>query len=294
MEIPHEIPVLVGEYEDDNAKSGITAIFPEEENIAGISQRGGAPGTMGTEVLHPLHRKSPSLDAIVLAGRSIFGFIPALAIAKELKKENRGIKIRGKNVPVISSAVIFDFIDNEILPDESWGIIAYRNRKKYIGVGRHGAGRGATVGKVLGIEYSMESGQGFYHLERNGIYVAAVSVVNAFGDIFDESGKIIAGARKDGKFINSSDHIGKFLEARDNTTLGVIITNAKLDREDACAVSEAANIALASVIRPFNTSYDGDTIFTISFPEKEIDIEIVKILAQESIKNSVYSIFKVL
>ncbi|MEM1725021.1 MAG: hypothetical protein QXW71_04550, partial [Thermoplasmata archaeon] len=71
MKIPEEIPILVGEYEDNNAKSGITAVFPEMENVTGISQKGGAPATMGTEVLHPMHRKMPSVDAIVFAGRSI-------------------------------------------------------------------------------------------------------------------------------------------------------------------------------------------------------------------------------
>ena len=291
MKLPEEIPILVGEYEDNNAKSGITAVFPEMENVTGISQKGGAPATMGTEVLHPMHRKMPSVDAIVFAGRSIFGFIPALAIAKELKKDGKGIKIRDKNIPIVPAAAIFDFIDNDILPDESWGVIAYEKRKNQISIGRYGAGRGATVGKIMGIEYSMESGQGFSFLEKNGIYVASISVVNAFGDIYDENGNIIAGAKRNGNFIKTIKYMENFIKNGMNTTLGLIITNAKMDREDACSISEAANISLASIIKPFNTSFDGDTIFTISFKEREADIEIVKILAQEAIRKSVLSIF---
>lgn len=293
MRIPENVPVEVGEFESDSAGSGLTAIIMNEENVAGISQRGGAPGTMGTEVLHPLHRKHTSVDAIVLAGRSIFGIIAAMGVIKMLKEEGRGLKVRGFNVPVVPVAVIFDFIENYDMPDESWGVKAYRNRRKEFNVGRHGAGRGATVGKVLGIEHSTPSGQGFSYVERNGLYALAITVVNALGDVYGPNGDIIAGARKNGKFVNTVEYIlnkGPG-ENFDNTTLGVVITNATMDREDACSVAEAANISLSGVIRPFNTTYDGDTFFTIAFSEIERDLEMVKLIAQEAVKSSVYSIF---
>ena len=294
MKIPDYMDILVGEFESDTLGSGLTAIITERDNITGISQRGGAPGTMGTEVLHPLHRKFTSVDGIVLTGRSIFGIISAMGVIKSLKDDGRGLKIRGKIVPVVPVAVIFDFIENDTLPEESWGRFAYSNRKKSINIGRHGAGRGATVGKVLGIENSMPSGQGFAYVEKSGIYVGAISVVNAFGDIYGTDGEIIAGARRGGKFINTIEYIinGNVSPEYENTTLGVIITNARLDREEACIVAEAANNSLSGIIKPFNTTFDGDTFFTIAFNEKEEDIERIKLMAQEAIRNSVYSIFK--
>jgi len=140
----------------------------------------------------------------------------------------------------------------------------------------------------------MPSGQGFAYVEKSGIYVGAISVVNAFGDIYGTDGEIIAGARRGGKFINTIEYIinGNVSPEYENTTLGVIITNARLDREDACIVAEAANNSLSGIIKPFNTTFDGDTFFTIAFNEKEEDIERIKLMAQEAIRNSVYSIFK--
>ncbi|MGC9138134.1 MAG: P1 family peptidase [Thermoplasmata archaeon] len=292
MKIPEDVPVKIGEFESE--ESGITAIFPERGNITGISQRGGAPGTLGTEVLHPMHRKYTSVDAVVFAGRSIFGTIAAMGVIKALREEGKGLIIRGRNIPVVPVAVIFDFINDDHIPDESWGINAFKNRGKYFSIGRHGAGKGATVGKVLGIENSSPSGQGISYLEKSGLYVMAISVVNAFGDVYDEHGKILAGARIGKKFIDTSRYIieKNFEIGYENTTLGIIITNAALDREDACSVAEAANNSLAGIIRPFNTSYDGDTFFTMAFNEKNDDIERIKLMAQEAIRESVYSIFR--
>ncbi len=284
----------VGEYESEEAKSGITAFFIRKNNITGISQNGGSPATMNTESLHPLHRENTSIDAIVISGRSVFGFIPALEIIKILQEKSIGLKIRHMNVPIVPSASIFDFVDNKILPDPSWGRIAYENAKNKISIGSHGAGKGATVGKILGIEHSMKSGQGFEMYKENDLEIYAYILVNAFGDVYNEKNEIIAGANVDGNFINTM----KFLEQNKlntnidgNTTIGIIFTNAKLNKEETCKLSELVNLSLASRIKPFNTAFDGDTTFTISFGKIKESFEKVSALAQKTILKALDSIF---
>jgi len=286
---------LIGEYESDEAESGLTAIFPKTKNITGISQRGGSPGTMSTESLHPLHRKNTSIDALVITGRSIFGFSAAFGIIKSLYYDGKGLKIRHMNVPIVPVAVIFDFVKNNILPDESWGINAYKNKSHKIHIGRHGAGKGATVGKVLGIDHSMPSGQGYDNYSENGLKIASIVVVNAFGDVYNNKNEIIAGARIEDKFLNTLEYFQraniKDIESYYNTTIGIIITNAKLDKEDACKISELVNLSIGNKIKPFNTQFDGDTVFTISTNKVKEPFEKIASIAQKVTLKAIDKIF---
>lgn len=286
---------LVGEYESNEAASGLTAIFPQKKNITGISQMGGSPGAMNTEVLHPLHRKNTSVDAIVVTGRSIFGFSAAMGVIHSLQKDGKGLRIRDMDVPIVPVSAIFDFLNNNVLPDESWGIKAYENRSQRIHIGRHGAGRGATVGKVAGIEYSMPSGQGFALINKGDLKVGVYVVVNSFGDVYDDSGKIIAGARKGKIYLNSFKYIQDKstlgVSEGYNTTVAVVLTNAKMDREDACRVSSLVNLSIGTYIKPFNTEFDGDTVFTISTGEIKENMERVTAIAQNVTRESIQKIF---
>ncbi len=285
---------LVGEFESNEANSGITSFFIKKNNITGISQNGGSPATMNTESLHPLHRENTSIDALVITGRSVFGFIPALEIIKLLHSRGNGLKIRHMNVPIVPAAAIFDFINNKILPDPSWGKKTFENMNNKISTGSHAAGKGATVGKVLGIKYSMKSGQNYEFFKENGLEIAAYIVVNAFGDIYNEKNEIIAGARRNGKFINTLSYLEKYsfnAKENQNTTISVILTNAKLNKEETCRISGLVNIALGNRIKPFNTTFDGDTTFTISFGEIKEPFEKIATLAQKIALNTIDKIF---
>lgn len=286
---------LIGEYESDEAESGLTAIFPLVKNTTGISQIGGSPATMSTEVLHPLHRKNASIDALVFTGRSIFGFKAAFGIISSLHHEGKGLKIRHMNVPIVPVAAIFDFVKNSALPDESWGINAYKNRGNKIHVGRHGAGRGATVGKVLGIEHSMPSGQGYDSFRENGLKLSSIVVVNAYGDIYNDKNEIIAGTRIGNKFLNSIKYLEKSrkidVKKYYNTTIAAVLTNAKLDKEEACKLSELVNLAIGSRIKPYNTQFDGDSIFTISTNKVKEPFEKIAAIAQKITLNAIEKIF---
>lgn len=285
--------IKVGEFESEYAKSGITSFFIEKENITGFAQRGGAPATMNTESLHLLHRENTSIDGIIITGRSIFGFTPANAIIRKMYEQGKGIKIRFMNVPIVPVAAIFDFVDNNFLPDESWGLEAFENKRSKIHIGNHGAGKGATVGKVLGIEHSMKSGQGYYFIKDEKLRIGVYVVVNAFGDIY-KNDKIIAGAQVNGEFLNTENYIEKskgFSGINNNTTIVVIFTNAKLDKELACKLSERINLSIFGKIRPYNTDFDGDTVFTVSFKEIDEPFERLSILAQKALYKAIDSIF---
>ncbi|MEM0373028.1 MAG: P1 family peptidase [Sulfolobaceae archaeon] len=274
--------ILVGGYTDENAKSGVTVIVPEVENTAGISQRGGSPATYGTDLLRPMHRRNQSINAIVLTGRSVFGFRAVDAVQTVLFDQGKGFKITESfKMPIVAAAAIFDFYDNKILPTVEWGYKAMENLSNEIPVGRQWAGRGATVGKLRGLNYAKPSGQGYYEVEKNGLRVGVISVVNSIGNIYDESGKLIAGEESE-----------EFNVTALGTTLGVVITNAKLSNSDACRVANAAENGFSAVIRPYNLSLDGDTVFTIATNQIEVSVDKVIALAQRAAMKSVLSIFR--
>jgi L-aminopeptidase/D-esterase-like protein len=276
--------IKVGGYTDEKAKSGATVILVEEQNnTVGISQRGGSPATIGTDLLRPRHRGNQTVNAIVLTGRSVFGLRVVDAVITKLFELKIGYKIgEDLRIPIVASASIFDFYDNTILPTSEWGYRAMENLSKEIPIGKHWAGRGATVGKLKGIKYAKPSGQGYYEIENDNLSVGVISVVNSIGNIYDESGRLVAGEESEEFIVNNV--LG--------TTLGVVITNAKLTNSDACRVASSAENGFASVIRPYNLSLDGDTVFTISTNQIETSVDKVIFLAYEASRKSVLSIFR--
>jgi len=276
--------ILVGGYTDEKAKSGVTVIVVEvENNTAGISQRGGSPATLGTDLLRPMHRRDQSVNAIVLTGRSVFGFRAVDAVLTSLFEMRKGFKITEDfRMPIVAAAAIFDFYDNTILPTPEWGYKAMEKLSNEFPIGRYWCGRGATVGKLKGLKFAKPSGQGYYEIEKGNIKVGVISVVNSIGNVYSEEGRLIAGEESDEFLVTNT--IG--------TTLGVVITNAKLNNSDACRVANSAENGFSSVIRPYNLSLDGDTVFTISTNEVEASVDKVMSLAYEAARKSVLSIFR--
>ncbi|MEJ2776252.1 P1 family peptidase [Sulfolobaceae archaeon RB850M] len=275
--------ISVGGYTDERAKSGITVILIEKENnTAGISQRGGSPATLGTDLLRPGHRRDQSVNAIVLTGRSVFGFRAVNGVLLSLYDMGIGFKIRDMRVPIIAAAAIYDFYDNQILPTEEWGIKAVSKLSNEFPIGRYWAGKGAIVGKLKGLEKSKPSGQGYYETEKGKLKLGVISVVNSIGNVYDEKGELIAGV--EGDELEGSGVLG--------TTLGVVITNAKLSNSDACRVAGSAENGFSSVIRPYNLSLDGDIVFTIATNEIDADIDEVLTLTYYTARKSILSIYR--
>jgi L-aminopeptidase/D-esterase-like protein len=294
--------ILVGHAQDDTALTGCTVILYEKGAVGGVDQRGGAPGTREVDALHPMHLVS-KVHGIVLAGGSAFGLEAATGVMHYLEEKNVGFDTRIVRVPIVPAAILFDLGigRSDVRPDAAMGYLACQNASSDPPAeGNVGAGKGATVGKILGGGQCMKSGVGTASMEIGaGVIVGAIVAVNAFGDVVDPStGQIIAGARsKDvgplhigapGYFADTLQVMQTLIGrtalgfgSRGNTVIGVVATNAKLDKEQANKVAQMAHDGLARTIRPAHTMLDGDTIFALATGEHAADVNIVGAFAAE-------------
>ncbi len=292
-----------GSAEDRSAATGCTVVLcPEGGAVGGVAQRGGAHGTRETDPLRPLHLVD-RCHAILLAGGSAFGLDAAGGVARWLEVRGIGFETSAARVPIVPAAVLFDLgigrADRR--PDAAMGEAACieAERGEAIRQGNAGAGCGATVGKVLGIERAMKGGLGSASEEvLPGLMVGALSAVNAFGDILDPSGGgILAGARRPGQPDSLADTLAAMRErgaaplafSRDasSTVIAVVATNARLDKSGANAFAEMAIAGLARAIRPVHTMVDGDTLFTLSAGDADCDVSLLAAVAADLLARSV-------
>lgn len=293
--------VYFGHCEDFEAITGVSVIIFPDGAVASCDVRGSAPGTRETSLLEPT-KMIRKIYGICLAGGSAFGLSSASGVMRYLREKNIGFETGFGKVPIVPSAIIFDLGigKSDIFPDEEMGYKACLNLSEEPHEGSIGAGTGATVGKILGMKFSMKSGVGFYSEEIHGVKISAFSVVNAFGDIY-EDGKIIAGARKlIGKgFLNTENYLKTFLgkltmNKIENTTLVVVLTDAKIDKEEAKKISEMAHDGIARAIKPVHTMLDGDIVFTVSTClNKELDLTTLGTYAAKVVEKSIIRAVKV-
>ena len=298
----------VGHAQDDEALTGCTVILCEAGAVGGVDQRGGAPGTRQTDALTPMHLVD-RVHAIVLSGGSAFGLDAASGAVRYLEERGVGFDVRVARVPIVPSAILFDLGigRSDIRPDAAMGYAACLNATTgYPAEGNVGAGAGATVGKILGIERAMKSGLGCARIEINAsIIVVAICAVNAFGDIISPSkGEIIAGARKlDAAqpgaspaeiFANTLDVMKSMagqtmtrFGRREDTVIGVVATNAALTKEGVSKVAQMAQDGIARTVRPAHTMLDGDTIFALSIGNEQADVNIIGAFAAEAFAQAV-------
>lgn len=290
--------VKIGHAQNEEALTGVTVIFFENGATASLDVRGSAPGSRETELLRP-DKTVDSIDAIVLSGGSAFGLESGCGVMKFLEEKGCGVKVGSVNVPIVCQAILFDLAvgSSKIRPDVDMGRKACQNLSSNFELGNYGAGCGATVGKILGPENSMKSGIGYSKIKlKSGVVVEAIIAVNAVGDIFDQNGIIAGALDSEGNFADSAklimdmDDNQEFLNS--NTTIGCIITNAKLDKAKCQKVSQVAHNGLAQSISPIHTSMDGDTIFTAATGEIEGNLDSICIAAQIVTKEAVISAVK--
>jgi L-aminopeptidase/D-esterase-like protein len=304
-----DIPgILVGHAQDDEALTGCTVILCEKGAVGGVDQRGGAPGTREIDALHPMHLVN-KVHGVVLSGGSAFGLESATGVMRYLEEKGVGFDTRIAKVPIVPAAILFDLGigKSEVRPDAAMGYQACLNASSEPPAeGNYGAGSGATVGKILGPSQCMKSGIGTASMEIGaGVIVGAIVAVNAFGDVVDPTnGQIIAGARckdigplhigAEGYFADTlqvmQTLIGRTVlgfGSRGNTVIGVVATNARLDKEQANKVAQMAHDGLARTIRPAHTMVDGDTIFAIATGEHKADVNIVGAFAAEAFAQAI-------
>lgn len=263
--------IRVGHAHDLDGLTGCTVILTSPNTVAGIDQRGGAPATRETDLLRPMHHIQ-HIHAILLTGGSAYGLDAATGVMQYLEEQKVGFDVRVGVVPIVPAAVIFDLDLGKanIRPNSAMGYAACRSATDAaVAEGCVGAGTGARVGAIAGIQNACKSGIGSAAINLGGgVTVAALMVVNAAGDVVNEQGRIIAGARNETGYINMMD----YLKANpvlspppvSNTVIGVVATNALLTKEQANKVAQMAHNGMAQAVRPAHTLYDGDTIFALA------------------------------
>ena len=300
-----DIPGLrVGHADDPEALTGCTVILCEGGAVAGVDQRGGAPGTRETDLLRPMHLVQ-KIHAVLLAGGSAFGLEAAGGVVRYLEGRGVGFNVRSARVPIVPAAILFDLGVGraDVRPDAAMGYAACeRASADPPAQGNAGAGMGATVGKLFGMGGAMKAGIGTASLEvGGGVVVGAIVAVNALGDVVDpQTGEILAGLRPvrigplrlggRGPFADSLAMMRRTagravlrLAIRGNTVIGVVATNARLTKEEANQVAQMSHDGVARAIRPAHTLLDGDTLFALSIGRQRADASIVGAYAAEAV-----------
>ena len=223
------------------------------------------------------------VHAILLTGGSAYGLAAADGVMKWLQEHDRGYQTPWAKVPIVPAAVIFDLNvgSNVSRPTPATGYEACQSASTApVQRGSVGAGTGATVGKWAGVETWMKGGVGSTALTVEDLIIGVIAVVNSVGDIMDEHGKLIAGARnKEGKFLAELTRMRVFARGKvlpqSNTTLVVMATNANLSKLDLHKVSQRMHDGMARAVVPVHTSYDGDVSFALSHGEVRADLDLI-------------------
>lgn len=292
--------IKVGQVQQMEGLTGCSVIICEEGAVCGVDVRGSAPGTRETDLLDPINMIQ-KVHAVVLSGGSAFGLETTCGVSKYLEENGIGFDVGVAKVPIVTGAVLFDLGvgDPKCRPNIDMGYEACKVASSTnLEQGNFGAGCGATVGKIKGSNFCTKGGIGSYSIKLdNGLVVAALIAVNAFGDVYEE-GKVIAGVLNYSKdeFLNTYDLMKQGVNKGgfniDNTTIGVVATNAKLDKAQCKKVSQMAHNGYAKTIFPIHTPHDGDTIFTLATGEIETDVTLLGSLATEVVEKSIINAIK--
>lgn len=300
----HEISIReikglhIGQTEDAAAGTGCTVLICERGMSAGLDIRGGGPASRDTHLLDPL-TAAQTIHAVVLGGGSAFGLGAADGVMAYLEERNIGFDVGVTKVPLVAQSDIFDLTvgDKSVRPDRAMGYAAAKNAMEAPNYrdGNYGAGCGATVGKLAGMETCMKSGIGSYAVQLGPLQIGAIVVVNALGDVYDwKTGRKVAGLLKPDKrgFRDSvalmeesiAIHENRFAE---NTTIGAIVTNAAFTKTQLCKIAGMAHNGYARSIRPVHTSADGDSIYALSVGDISADMDLVGTLAAQVMSEAI-------
>ena len=295
--------IKVGSHTLQERPTGCTVVIVDGEGVpGGVSQRGGAPGTSETDLLHPLNMVD-KVNAIVLSGGSAYGLDARIGVVRYLEEHKVGWRVSTGVVPIVPAAILFDLGVGkrpDVRPTADCGYrAATAATAGPVAEGNVGAGAGATVGKI-GARRMMKGGLGSAAVSLpNGLVVAALVAANSAGDIVDpETGRVIAGGRTpDGKSLADvrkmlrAGHLGQDPEPRaaENTTLAVVATNARLTKIEANRIALMADDGFARAINPSHTSGDGDTVFAVATGrwQGQASVSVIGALAAEAVAEAI-------
>lgn len=279
--------IKVGHHTLTERPTGCTVVLTEAGAVATVDIRGSSPGTRETALLEPTNTVQ-HVHGIVLAGGSAFGLAAADGVMRYLEERDIGYETPAAKVPIVPAAILYDLgigDDPSVRPTADCGYRAAQNASdEPVIEGSVGAGSGATVGKLGGPQRAMKGGLGTTAVELpGGVLVAALMAVNAVGDILNpDTGAIIAGVRTpDGLgFANAHKMLQEFNTEQPphvNTTIGVVATNASLNKTQLALVARMAHDGIARAVRPSHTPSDGDAIFVIATGQIRNSISLLQI-----------------
>lgn len=287
--------IAIGHYTDLTHGTGCTAILCPEGAVGGVDVRGGAPGTRETALLDPTCKVS-EVHGVALAGGSAFGLATADGVMRWLAEQGCGYDTGMGRVPIVPAAIVFDLGvgplqgNRKPAPSARNGYEAcQRARQDDVAEGCVGAGAGSTVGKFLGLARCSKGGLGCAAWSLpSGLKVGALVVVNALGNVVAD-GRILAGARHPATnaFVDIAQTWAAASELAPtrlgNTTVGAVITNARLTKAEAAKVAQMAQAGIARRIRPSHTPHDGDTLFALCTRQVPADAGQVGTLAARAV-----------
>ncbi len=292
-----ELPIRglsVGHHSDYEGLTGCTVVLAEQGVTASVDIRGGAPGSLETALLSPFSSVS-ELHAVLLTGGSAVGLGAAAGVSSFLQEGGHGYRTQYARIPLVAAAVIYDLAVGSATarprPEDAYA--ACRAAGDHFEEGSVGAGTGATVGKILGVEGMMKGGLALSSVAvGRGVTVSALSVVNAFGDVLDESSAVLAGARRDGAFVGSRDLLLSLpgaprLSPLNDTTLTVVMTDGRLDKLQCAMVARMAHDGQARAIDPIHTPVDGDCVFVLATGRKDTNVFQVGVAAADAVAQSI-------
>lgn len=289
---------LIGNAEYREAATGCTAILCPSGAVAGVDVRGSAPASRETELLKPVNMIE-QIHCVMLSGGSAFGLEAGDGAMQYLEEKGYGFETGFGKVPIVCGASLFDLATgrSDVRPDKALGYAACQAafERQPLCQGNFGAGTGASVGKYLGPDRMMKGGLGIHAIQAGNVKCAAIVAVNCLGDVSDpETGKVLAGIlneEKNGVASTCDLMLADMAEARDvfkgNTTLGCILTNARLTKSQCNKLASITHNAYARTISPVHTSADGDTIFVMTTAEEEAAPDSLGVVAVRAMEKAI-------
>jgi len=286
----------IGHAKNVEAATGCTVLLLDQMSPAGLDVRGGGPASRESQILSPV-AQAEAINAVLLSGGSAFGLDAAGGVQKYLEERNIGFDVGITKVPLVSQSCLFDLGVGrfDVRPDAAMAYAACENASyEAPAEGNVGAGTGCSVGKYRGMERAMKSGFGTYALQAGSLKVGALVAVNALGDIYDHNGKMIAGLlnpEKDG-LSNTLEELFRDVTIAGNlftgnTTLGIIVTNAALNKTQLTKVAGMTHNGFARAIRPVHTNADGDSIYALSVGNIPGDVNVVGAMAAKAMEEAI-------
>lgn len=289
--------VRVGHFTDAAAGTGCTVVIPPPGTVGGVEVRGGGPATRDTDLLAPL-ASVQDVTALAFSGGSAFGLAVATGVARWCEEQGLGHDTGAARVPVVPAACIYDLGIAADGPrpgaDEGYAACEAAAEGPHA-TGSVGAGTGATVGKLRGQAGWCKGGLGAGARRlHDGASVAALAVVNAWGDVLDERGEVLAGAHDPQHgFLGASGRVIAFppehprLAAPGSTTLACVVTDARLHKADCSIVARMAQAGVARAVSPVHTPLDGDAVFCLATGARPAGVFACGVAAAEAVADAI-------